>query len=276
MAGSGTAALDSDTAMDLGFASGASSNWWVIERLVFLFNVSVPGAITAVTLSLYCLVKSDGNSATPNINIYASNPASNTTLTSGDYATLGNTEFATSVAYSSIVAGSYTDWTLNASGIAAIPASGIAKLGARNANHDAANSAPSSGGAHVWSYFSFYTAEQGSGYKPKLVITYSTGETKTSSDTGNGAEVITLRSLETSDQGSGVETALMAASIIAGDTGSGNENENISGQDSYYVSGADEGRGADSVKAVIQKSGTDLKLHNHVGQLGIPNKEVNI
>ena len=159
----------------LNILSGSESNRWDdLTRAILLFDSSdLPddATISAATLSLYGSSKVDFLSITPDLNVYSSNPASNTALAAGDFDSLGSTAFATAITYASFSATGYNDFTLNSSGIAAISKTGVSKFGVRNANYDAAGTPP------TWSSTTYsrlygYFAEQGSGYKPKLVVTY--------------------------------------------------------------------------------------------------------
>lgn len=276
----GTNASDADAEVScMYFKSGTESGKYnILLRSIFLFNVSLPvgASISAVDFAFYGTFKADQHGAAPDINIYSSNPASNTSLAAGDFDSLGSVAFCdTPVAYSSWNTAGYNNFSLNAAGIASIPVSGLAKLGLRNANYDAAGIAP------LWvsgavSYLQGYYAEQGAGYKPKLIITYSTGELKTSADGGGGAETIAVISREEADVGAGNETALATVSLNAGDAGDANENALVSGQENHYLSGNDAARGAEIIKMLIQKSAGDLKLPVHLGEVVIPHKELNI
>ncbi len=262
------------------FVSHASTadRWAVLQRGIQGFYIDLPAGsnITAATYSHFGQNKVDQNSLGDlSINIYSAMPASNVQIAAGDFDSLGSAAWSSAKSYSNYSLSGYNDFPLNSSGLAAISIGQVLNIGIREATYDAGPATPA-WAANKYEGFICYTAEQGSGYKPKLVITYTTGETKTSGDSGSGVEVITLRSLESGEQGTAAETGLVATSVISGDAGLGNENENISGQDSYYVSGSDGASGNDSVKALIQRSGAELRLHNYRGQVGIPNKEVNI
>lgn len=140
-------------------------------EVFFLFNTTLAGTITAAVLSVRGYDKWDTNSFIPNVNIYSSSPASNTAIAAGDFDSFGSTAFATAITYAGFSTG-YNDFTFNSTGIAAINKSGISKFGARNASYDVAASAPTwaSGGEAAMRIF---YSEYGSGYKPKLVITYT-------------------------------------------------------------------------------------------------------
>jgi hypothetical protein len=156
-------------------SSATSDRWRVIQRGIFLFDTSsLPddAEISAATLSLFGAGKADSLGIIPDVNIYSSNPASNTDVVAGDYDSLGSTAFSTAITYANWVVPGYNDFTLNSSGIAAISKTGISKFGTRNANYDVSETAPS-WTSDTYSFLRSYFAEQGSGYEPKLVVTYS-------------------------------------------------------------------------------------------------------
>jgi len=174
---------DSTTAYWCEARAGSNNNTWQqITRGILLFKTSdltADAVISAATLSIYGdagNLKNDPFSATPDINIYSSAPASDTALANGDYDSLGSTAFATAITYANWAA-NYNVFTFNATGIAAISKTGISKFGTRNANHDVANSAPTWATGGVRYYLSGYTADYtGTTKDPKLVVTYSTSE----------------------------------------------------------------------------------------------------
>lgn len=146
------------------------------ERLVrgiFLFDTSgLPASptITSAVFSLYITAK--GDQLSQSCGIVSSNPASDSALATTDYANLGTTRFATDIAISAITTTAYNDWTLNATGIAAISDSGITKLGVR-LSCDIDNSAPIWDAGHQ-ARINGYTANRtGTAEDPKMVITYT-------------------------------------------------------------------------------------------------------
>jgi hypothetical protein len=160
----------------------------------------------------------------------------------------------------------YSTISLNAAGIALINKTGITKYCIRQ--HGDVNALqPTS-----QNYAVINLSEKGSGYKPKLVVTYIEGETKTSSDNGGGVESIALRELGIAESGNGFEQSQTTAFMFSGDAGSGLE---IGGLlKSLY--GQDEGSGLDSIRILTNKTGYDMKLHSHQGQVGMPHKEVKL
>jgi hypothetical protein len=107
---------------------------------------------------------------------------------------------------------------------------------------------------------------------PKLAITYTTGEEKTSGDNGLGAEAISLRETNTVETGNGIEQSLAVAALLANDGGIGSETGGLL-KDLF---GQDVGGGYDKIKVLTNKAGYDLRLHSHRGRVGIPHKEVRL
>ena len=178
-AAAGDAAEDStNPAYVVSLDGGASPNYVYFTRGMLLFDASaipVSATITSVVFGLYVTAKQD-NHGGMSVNIVASSPASNTALAASDFASAftlnSDTKFSTAKTIASISTSAYSDWTLNASGIAhvqtAIESDGIVKLGVRF-EEDIDNSAPTwnAGVSGIQTYFS----EQGSN-KPRLVINY--------------------------------------------------------------------------------------------------------
>jgi hypothetical protein len=254
------------------------NNKWVrIRRGVTLFDTSsLPdnATITDATLSIYGLNKSNALGITPIVNVYSSAPASNTALVAGDYDSLGSTPFCdTPITYSNwkVASPYWNDFVLNTAGIAAISLTGISKFGLRDVTYDVGNSAPA-WTSNKSSFLQGGSADKGTGYKPKLVVTYTVLEVKTSGDSGAGAESTCERQLGATEAGAGAETSLPLAVVPAGDGGSGTE---VCGLQKTLFS-QDKGGGADSLKILTGKAGSDLRLHSHQGQVSIPHKEVNL
>lgn len=158
----------------------AAGNYY-IERAVFLFDTSsLPDGATISSAVLSLCSTSDGaykNEDTTSVEIVSSNPAANNNINNADYDQLGTTSFASkNLSAWTTSDGTYNDFTLNASGIAAISKTGVTKLGAR-IGKDLNNSAPS-GINQLYIYFS---GQSGTDKDPKLVITYSVDTPMTAS-----------------------------------------------------------------------------------------------
>jgi len=153
-------------------ATTTTDQYSLLTRGIYLFDTSSLGAgaiISAATFSLY--IDGASNAFSAALNVTSSAPASNTALVSGDYAVagFGGTDFATDITIASLTINQYTDWTLNATGIAAISLTGITKFACRF-THDIDNTAPTwSSGADA-----FITPHFADGTnKPKLTVTYT-------------------------------------------------------------------------------------------------------
>lgn len=93
---------------------------------------------------------------------------------STDYVTLSAVNYevgATRKNIDDVSTGGYVSWTLNSTGLSWIEVGGVTRLGLL-IDRDTDNQAPTTDGNS--SYIQGYYSEQGDGYKPKLVITYST------------------------------------------------------------------------------------------------------
>lgn len=153
-------------------ATATSNQYSTLIRGIFLFDTSVLSAnaiISAATLSLYVDGGADQFSAS--INFTSCSPASNTALVSADFNnTVGSTKFANDKTIVDLVSplNAYEDWTLNASGIAAIDKTGITKFMSRfSVDIEAGTPTWISGGS---SFITPHFAEGAN--KPKLVVTY--------------------------------------------------------------------------------------------------------
>ena len=148
-----------------------------IYRSFILFDTSsIPDGdtIDSAILSMYTLNVVDGsNDAQSYIVIVSSSPASNTAIVNGDYNQVGSIDFGkVDMTIQSI--NTYTDFTLNTSGIANISKTGISKFGARE-GHDFENIAIANS---TTSYIRYSQAETtGTSNDPKLVVVHSVAST---------------------------------------------------------------------------------------------------
>jgi hypothetical protein len=161
----------------LGFITvNGSNNWRFLYRSLYLFNTAALTGdviVTAAIMSIYGTLKLDQGSTGYGSNVYASNPASNIAIANGDHDTLGATQFASTISYASLSSTGYNDFTINATGLAAINKTGVTKFGLREAVYDATGTNPGSIGSDKYQIFNCKFAEAGEGYKPKLVVTYT-------------------------------------------------------------------------------------------------------
>ena len=145
---------------------------FINNRAFWLFNTSslTSGAIiSAATLSVVPHDAAGGtNPDSLTLEIVSSNPASNTTLGTADYNTLGSTSFG-SITFWTVSDSTYRDITLNANGIANISKTGISKFGGKG-SADLNGTPTPTGNNQVLARW----ADYGGAVKPKLVVTYST------------------------------------------------------------------------------------------------------
>jgi len=176
--GTGTASSDSAAdswCIDI-LADSVSDRWRAIRRGIFLFDTSIitdTNNIDSATFTLVGTAKADTDVRTPNINVYASAPASNTGLVAGDYDSFGTTEFSTSITYGSWNTSGDNDFVLNASGLAAVDATGVTKLGIRNANYDVADVEPTWVSGQDMAFKNYMADQTGTTSDPKLVVNHS-------------------------------------------------------------------------------------------------------
>lgn len=175
--GAGNAVDESSGSLSVAIRSGTNPTWNRLRRVIALFDTSSLGSsatISAAVLSLYGDSKSDTAGWAPNLDIYTSSPASNTSLVAGDYSQLGTTsQTGSPISYASFTAGAYNDFTFNATGRSNISKTGISKFGARNGNYDAANSEPSYSASQQCILNTLSADTAGTTSDPKLVVTYS-------------------------------------------------------------------------------------------------------
>ena len=178
IAGAGTAAWpDTDADRVIQMAGGATTNKFTLNgKSIFLFDASAltsSAIISAAVMSIYGDTKADILAATPNVDIYTSTPASDTTLVAADYSQVGSTsQTGSPITYANWTASAYNDFTFDATGRSNISKTGISKFAARNANYDVTGTPPAwaEGTSRLNGYFSDAI---GTTNDPKLVITYT-------------------------------------------------------------------------------------------------------
>jgi len=156
-----------------------TTNWFqTLHRVIMLFDTSsipLTAVITTASLKVYGSNKYDQLSSNLDMNIYSSNPASDTALVDADYQALGSTPLCdTPIDYTSFAVGDWNVFILNAAGLAVITKGGITKLGARNANYDVAGVQPPwLPGGHYTCGLYFEAADKLTPVnKPTLTVTY--------------------------------------------------------------------------------------------------------
>jgi len=172
------------------WAKNTTDNWDVIERIHLLFDTSSIGSDQSVdSASLDVSIDSVYfDDLGLSWNIYGTDPASDTSLATGDHDNVGTTPFSDSPRY---LSSESTDWTtvsldLNTDGESAIDLDGISKFGLAT-QEDREND---SWGDPTW------TASDRSGFKvrlaenasniPTLTVTHSGGDGGDGGDDSNG------------------------------------------------------------------------------------------
>jgi len=177
IAGAGNASYYEEAFMFVYMATAIDNTKWDrLYRCILLFDTSAlpdDAVIVSATLKVYCWEKLDALSITPDMNVYASTPASDTELVVADYGECGTTPFAAAIAYGDVVVEDWNTFTFNADGKAAISKIGKTKLSLRNANYDVSEDVPD------WSiqnpsYIGLDTSES-AGYEPVLSVVYESG-----------------------------------------------------------------------------------------------------
>lgn len=159
--------------------SSATLNQWAgLARAIFCYDTSPIGAAGGIPLSgsadLYFGSKVDALGITPDIDLYTASPANVTSVVAADWSNIGSTSCTGSaLSYAALSTGSYSSFTLNATGLANINPTGVTSFGFRNASYDTAIVAP------AWtslleSYITAYLPNQtGTSQDPRLVVTFS-------------------------------------------------------------------------------------------------------
>ena len=185
--GAGTAADPSDNDGYVGWGCALNVNKYDdLSRSIFLFDTSSLGlanVIISAEFRFYLRWTSgwgpdEGSppwGADSYLNVFSSNPASNTNLVAADYAIarFGSTPFSEAKRWEDMSSGYYT-FVLNADGLAAISRTGITKLALRESIYDAAGATPpyyKTDGTAYGQHWRIYFADNGS-YKPRLTVTY--------------------------------------------------------------------------------------------------------
>lgn len=178
--GAGTTSDDISSLVFPTIGSGSLTDRWAgIVRTILLYDASALTAaanISAATLSLVYLFKTDALVITPDQDIYTTTPASNTALVNADYGQFGSvSQTGSPVSYADVdVSGTaYTPFPFDATGIGNISKTGISKFGLRNASYDAANVSPTWSASKFSTFFLAMAENSGSLLDPKLVVTYT-------------------------------------------------------------------------------------------------------
>ena len=177
-----TTVLNDGSCHGIGVSTRGNGNYRIV-RVITIFDTSdlAPDTITGGTVSLF---ESFTSNAIPTGGLdhvfpTGATPASATTIGNADYDQVGSVadpeKWATEIDLGSITSG-YNDWTLNATGTAAINGSGTTSIGWRLGDDNTADPTYASSKAN---YFDAYSADRngaGTTEDPKLIVTHTSAE----------------------------------------------------------------------------------------------------
>lgn len=179
--GAGTNALPSNVDGSISIGSSLTTNQFrELRREVVLFDTS---ALTADATISSAIMSIKANDKTDNLTlgdgfklvVVSSTPASNTNLVAADFniANWGSTEFSQRIARSGFTVGSFSNFTINATGLSNISKTSITKFGIRDAGYDIDNVQPT-WVIDTFSQINWDAADTaGTTSDPKLVIEYT-------------------------------------------------------------------------------------------------------
>lgn len=172
--GNGDSGNDGDTYNSLyrWQTSSSSGNYQDVQIGVIGFqdpDIPTGDTISSAVVQVAPAWKADPGSNTPTYHLLGITPSSTTAYTASDYQSRGSTVLSSTVSYSSMATSTYSDFTLNASG--------LSYLNKTSANWFAFGSNFDSGTptwhSQAWSGVMIYNEDSGGSYVPRLVITHS-------------------------------------------------------------------------------------------------------
>lgn len=155
-------------------ASATTNRWASLGRGAFLFDTSaLPDTATISSATFSVKITGKADDFTQTAALVGFSPASDTAFVTGDFDAFGTTRYAdTDVAIADMVDESYSSWSLNSTGIAAISKTGITKFGVRLSG-DVDNSEPTWSGGAISHFNVYYRENTGTSSDPKLEVTYT-------------------------------------------------------------------------------------------------------
>lgn len=174
--GNGSGVLDAsgDDLVSMLNASSTTNQYAVLGRVYTLFDTSSIPSGSIIDSGVYSIytVSVSNDQLNQSIGLVEATTSSNTGATASDYQdSVGHTTLlATAKDVTGLATGGYNDFTLNASGLNAVTAGSITKLGIKGSS-DYSNSAPTWSSSHTCR-ITFRFADQGSS-EPKIVINYT-------------------------------------------------------------------------------------------------------
>jgi hypothetical protein len=158
-----------------------SSAWEYLNRSVFVFDTSGIGDadtldsailswwVTYIALNTF---PQDGK-----LNVYASAPASDTAVVSGDFDSFSTTAFSTGILRASLSTGAYNAFALNSDGLAALNFDAVSKYGGREELFDVSDTEPTHSADKTFDVSIYFADRTGTSNDPKLVIQHTSAFT---------------------------------------------------------------------------------------------------
>lgn len=182
-ASSGGSAVSNNTSMQVYVGHWVpSGNYYWDYRAYILFDTSAISDTDSIdsgscSVKMYASPYNEGLDLTnQSMRLVATTPASNTNLVVGDYSQIGTTAGASDLAVTSGSSGSYSDFSMNGTGLGWVSKTGITKLGIRH-TASAENETPiTAGGDNYSGWLNLYSADEtGTSSDPKLVLVHTAG-----------------------------------------------------------------------------------------------------
>lgn len=179
ISGAGTDSRDTGaTDVHVYFLASGTTNQWsgLYNGFIFFDTSGLPNnaVITGAVLSLYLNTKADPEGWAPDVCIYGTSSTSTTSIAAADFQTQLAVELSNKIAYGDVAAG-YNAFTLidvDADDFGYISKTGLSRFCLRNPNYQVADNPPA-WASGVAADVRFYASEEGTIYRPKLVVTYS-------------------------------------------------------------------------------------------------------
>lgn len=149
------------------------------DRQFYAFDTSttnIPSGAVILSAKLGVYLTTITSTAGGSVNVFSASQASTSTLALGDFGSVGSTAYATAINFAALTLNAYNEWTLNATGLAALNTSGYTKLCLRS-SFDSGGTVPTSGQrSEIDGRNSEFT---GTSSDPYLIVTYAFAKTFT-------------------------------------------------------------------------------------------------
>ncbi len=176
--GAGTGSADSDNSCYMYISGGTTNTWNDNVRPILIFDTSdLEDTISILDANFYfrTVTKTDSLDVHDQISWapYTVSTTANTSLIASDYNRANwsySTPLAPSMNYTDLTVDAWSDFEFNSAGLGAISKTGVTKLGILS-NFDSSNISPPWSGNY--SYVEFSSSDRGTGYKPYLIVVFT-------------------------------------------------------------------------------------------------------